>query len=58
MNLNFYGVEVGKGKEDQFDFSKMFSDEGKIITDFEQVVVDSNEDKLFPIYDIILAGVE
>ena len=55
MNLNFY---VGKGKEDQFDFSKMFSDEGKIITDFEQVVVDSNEDKLFPIYDIILAGVE
>ena len=44
--------------KDQFDFSKMFSDEGKIITDFEQVVVDSNEDKLFPIYDIILAGVE
>ena len=58
MNLNFYGVEVGKGKEDQFDFSKMFSDEGKIITDFEHVVVDSIEDKLCRIYDIILAGVE
>mgnify|MGYP000656434783 CR=1 FL=1 len=24
MNLNFYGVEVGKGKEDQFDFQRCF----------------------------------
>ena len=52
------GIEVGKGKEDQFDFSKMFSDEGKIITDFEQVVAENNEDNALPIYDIILAGVE
>lgn len=58
MNLSFYGVEVGTGKEDQFDFSKMFSDEGKVITDFEQVVTDRDENKLLPIYDIILAGVE
>ena len=58
MNLSFYGVEVGSGKEDQFDFSKMFSEEGKVITDFEQVVNDPEENKLLPIYDIILAGVD
>lgn len=58
MNLSFYGVEVGRGKEDQFDFSKMFSDEGKVLTDFEQVVTEQNESKSLPIYDIILAGVE
>ena len=38
--------------------AKMFSDEGKVITDFEQVVTDQDENKLLPIYDIILAGVE
>ena len=42
----------------EYDFSKMFSDEGKVITDFEQVVTDQDENKLLPIYDIILAGVE
>ena len=58
MNLCFYGVEVGKGKPDQFDFSKMFTDEGKVLTDFEQVVFEKEANEPLPIYDIILAGVE
>lgn len=58
MNLSFYGVEVGRGKENQFDFSKMFTDEGKIVTDFEQVMAEKKENESLPIYDIILAGVE
>ena len=58
MNLSFYGIEVGIGKQEQFDFSKIFTDEGKIITDFEQVVSEEEANKPLPIYDIILAGVE
>lgn len=58
MNLSFYGVEVGTGKEEQFDFSKMLMDEGKIATDFEQLISAQRGDASLPIYDIILAGVE
>ena len=58
MNLCFYGVEVGKGKPDQFDFSKMFTDEGKVLTDFDQVMSEKEANEPLPIYDIILAGVE
>lgn len=58
MNLSFYGVEVGMGKEEQFDFSKMLMDEGKIATDFEQLISAQRGDTSLPIYDIILAGVE
>lgn len=58
MNLSFYGVEVGTGKEEQFDFSKMLMDEGKIATDFEQLISAQRGDMSLPIYDIILAGVE
>lgn len=55
MDLTFYGVKVGKMREDYLNFAKSIAAEETVITSVDEAKIKPKE---LEVYDIVLAGVE